>query len=79
MRPEEAAPPPLSQFLDDCPPPPTPRSYQLGFPISRGLSRQEKKEGKERDFCRPISTERELRLILKRDKKMIGRTLDKRR
>ena len=60
-------------------PPPPPPSYESGFPISRGLSRQEKKKGKERDFCRPLSTERELRLILKREKKMIGRTLDKRR
>ena len=61
------------------PPPPPPSSYESGFPISRGLSRQDKKKGKERDFCRPLSTERELLLILKRDKKMIGRTLDNRR
>ena len=74
-------PPLLSQGLDDPPPPPL-QVNELGFPISsisRGLSRQEKKKGKERDFCRPLSTERELRLLLKRDKKMIGRTLDKRR
>ena len=79
---EAATPPPrLSQGLDDRPPPPL-QVNELGFPISsisRCLSRQEKKKGKERDFCQPLSKERELRLILKRDRKMIGRTLDKRR
>ena len=78
---EAATPPPrLSQGLDDRPPPL--QVNELGFPISsisRCLSRQEKKKGKERDFCQPLSKERELRLILKRDRKMIGRTLDKRR
>ena len=62
--------------------PPPLQVNELGFPISsisRCLSRQEKKKGKERDFCQPLSKERELRLILKRDRKMIGRTLDKRR
>ena len=76
MRPEG----PKKNFFEAAPPPPylrvwmtaPPPSYELGFPISsisRGLSRQEKKKGKERDVCRPLSTERELRLILKRDKK----------
>ena len=72
-------PPYLRVWMTPPPPPPPPSSYESGFPISRGLSRQDKKKGKERDFCRPLSTERELLLILKRDKKMIGRTLDKRR
>ena len=77
MRPEE----PKKKFFEAAPSSPLP-SYESGFPISpisRGPSRQEKKKGKERDLCRPLSTERELRLILKRDRKMIGRTLDKRR
>ena len=74
--------PPLISGSGWPPPPPPLQVNELGFPISsisRGLSRQEKKKGKERDFCQPLSKERELRLILKRDKKMIGRTLDKRR
>ena len=89
MRPEwrkkiffAAAPPPAYLRVWMTPPPPLLQVNELGFPISsisRGLSRQEKKKGKERDFCQPLSKERELRLILKRDKKMIGRTLDKRR
>ena len=79
---EAATPAYLRVWMTPPPPLPPLQVNELGYPISsisRGLSRQEKKKGKERDFCRPLSTERELRLILKRDKKMIGRTLDKRR
>ena len=63
------------------PPPPFQVMSQVSLSaLSVGVSHGKKKrKGKERDFCRSLSTERELRLILKRDKKMIGRTLDKRR
>ena len=65
------------------PPPPPPFQVMSQVSLSAlsvGVSHGKKKrKGKERDFCRSLSTERELRLILKRDKKMIGRTLDKRR